>query len=70
MPITLPKAMEILDLNLKQAKPQMPPDVALAVYVGISAIHRVVDNRLTPNPLIHVLLDGECGPSTNTENVP
>lgn len=70
MPITIPKAIEILDLNIKQSPSKMPPDVTLAVYVAISAMRRVLDNRLTVTVKVFELLDGECGPSTNTQNTP
>lgn len=41
MPITLPKAIEILDLNVKEGHKTMPEDVKMALSVAISSMKTV-----------------------------
>jgi len=57
--MTLEKAIEILELNLKEAGDKIPPDCRKALKLGIEAMKRV------NNPLLYnlinprVLLPGE-----------
>lgn len=36
--IKIPKAIEILDLNVKEASPKMPPDCKLAVLLSLDIL--------------------------------
>jgi len=45
MGLTLPKAAQILDLNIKQAGQKMPPDVREAIIYGKQCIDRVQEGR-------------------------
>jgi len=44
----LNKAIEILELNVKQAAKQMPPDTLTALELGIEALIRL--NNIRSNP--------------------
>ncbi len=37
-----PKAREILELNITEASPKMPPDVKVALTMGAGAIERII----------------------------
>lgn len=43
--ITIEKAIEILELNSKEAGKKMPPDVLSAVNLGIEAMKRIDRQR-------------------------
>jgi len=45
----LPKASEILQLNLNEASPKMPPDVKEALTIGVGVIDRIMEWRETSN---------------------
>ena len=55
----LPKAREILELNLTEASPKMPPDVKEALIVGAGAIGRIITWRETADDDILWNLPGE-----------
>ena len=38
----LPKAREIIELNITEASPKMPPDVKEALTMGAGAIERII----------------------------
>lgn len=42
----IPKAVEILSINLKQAGKEMPPDVYEAVELGIEALKCIYNSRI------------------------
>jgi hypothetical protein len=59
MPITLNKAIEIQELNLKEAGPKMPRDIRDATILGVEALKKwklLREGRLGP---IDPLLPGE-----------
>lgn len=60
----LPKAIEILDLNLKHANVNMPHDVRDAVKLGIEALKFVQKLKATGQLRGRELLPGET-PETN-----
>ena len=37
-----PKAREIIQLNLDEASPKMPPDVRTALFMGAGALERII----------------------------
>jgi len=37
-----PKAREILELNIAEASPKMPPDVKVALTMGAGALERII----------------------------
>lgn len=45
----LEKAIEILDLNIKQRSPRMPPDVLIALRMGTDALSRLRTLRAEPH---------------------
>jgi len=46
--VLLSEAREILDLNIKEAGKDMPPDTRIALIMSVSALARVELTRLTP----------------------
>jgi len=60
MAITLDKAIEILELNLKEAGAGMSEDCRAAVQLSIEADRRVLDQRLCPLRVLRQLLPGEA----------
>jgi hypothetical protein len=59
MKITMTKALEILDLNLVEAGPKMPPDVKAAVALGCQGLRRIKLWRRVYFPILQELLIGE-----------
>ena len=59
MKITLRKAIEILDLNIREANPKMPPDCEASVWCGIEALQRELKRREYLTAPFYVLLPHE-----------
>lgn len=59
MAISIPKALEILDLNLLEAGPKMPADVKASVALGCQALRTIQTYRRVYFPMIQDLLIGE-----------
>ena len=57
--MNLDKAIEILDLNIRQRAPTMPHDVLDALKLGIEALKRVNFHRTSSLASPHILLPGE-----------
>lgn len=57
--ITLKKAIEILDLNLKEAGGKMPPDVKEALQLSREALKRLLSGRNPERRYVCYLLPGE-----------
>lgn len=57
--MTLDKAIEILDLNIKEAGKKMPPDVNAALGLGIQALKRWEIHRNECPGCFRELLPGE-----------
>jgi hypothetical protein len=60
MPISIVKATEILDLNVKEAGPKMPPDVKESLLLAIDAFSAIVAHRLSSTLPTILLLDHEA----------
>jgi len=58
-PMSLEKAIELLDLNLKVAGKSMPPDVKDALALAIAALHSILAQRQDPTIPPHTLLPNE-----------
>lgn len=63
MGLTLLKAAEILDLNLKEANKNMPPDVKEALTLGREALLRIDYHRKAGHFFAQQLLPSEIGGS-------
>lgn len=57
--MTIPKAIEIIDLNLKEAGDKMPPDVKDALELGKEALNYISLNRSLWGDLEAFKLKGE-----------
>ena len=57
--MNLPKAIEILELNLRVAGKAMPPDTQEALKLGIEAQHFIIENRHKCSRSVFTLLPGE-----------
>lgn len=57
--ITLKKAIEILELNIKEAGSKMPPDCRDALQLGIEALYRCQEFRKYTTPKVYMPLPGE-----------
>jgi len=57
--ITVAKAVEILDLNLREAGKKMPPDVRAALRLAVAALQRLQSDRQLHGGPLRVLLPGE-----------
>lgn len=57
--MNLEKAKEIINLNIKDRSPRMPPDVLDALKLGSEAITRVQDIRTGKITMISIPLSGE-----------
>jgi len=55
----LEKAIEILDLNIRQRNHRMPPDVFDALKLGKEALKRIQQYRQTSSYLSFMNLPGE-----------
>jgi len=55
----LEKAKEILDLNVSQRSPKMPPDVLDALKLGVEALNRCQELRKYTPPDTYMPLPGE-----------
>lgn len=55
----LSKAIEILDLNIKEAGSKMPTDTLDALKIGRHAIERIEECRLADHTIKEDLLPGE-----------
>lgn len=53
------KAIEILDLNVKEVGPKMPPDTLDALKLGIEALERIDGLRSAGHYIAMPLLKGE-----------
>ncbi|GAH29588.1 unnamed protein product [marine sediment metagenome] len=54
-----PKAQQILELNIAEASPKMPPDVKVALTMGAGAIERIIAWREKCNDDLLWNLPGE-----------
>jgi len=57
--MTLDKAIEILDLNVRQRSPQMPPDVKDALKLSIEALKLIEVQRFHKELGMYSFLPGE-----------
>jgi len=57
--VKLTKAKEIIQLNLDEASPKMPPNVKVALTMGAGALERVAAHRASSLQDPHILLPGE-----------
>lgn len=57
--MTLKKALEILELNVRVSGSRMPPDTLAALKLGIEGIKAISQQRLDPYPDPMSLLKGE-----------
>lgn len=57
--MTLTQALEIIDLNIRQRNPAMPPDVLDALKLGIEAFKMIKDGRSKPGGMFFHDLPGE-----------
>ena len=57
--MNIPKAIEILELNLKEAGKKMPPDVRDALNLSIEALEAFKKYRHSPNSWFVKELPGE-----------
>jgi len=55
----LDKAIEILDLNIKQRAPSMPLDVLAALQLGREALYRILRQREANTGVAYPILVGE-----------
>lgn len=55
----LTKAIEILDLNIKEQGGKMPPDCLTALKLAVSALEQLTHYREVDNTLSNHLLHGE-----------
>jgi len=62
--MNLQKAKEILDLNIRQRSPQMPPDVKDALKLGIEALDYINSWRGTNSPMSNIRLPSETTTSS------
>lgn len=60
--MTIPKAIEIIDLNLKEAGDKMPPDVKDALELSKEALKRLLLCRTPERLYMGYLLPGETKP--------
>lgn len=63
MPITFSKAIEILDLNLKDAGKHMPPDCQLAILLGLDSMAAFQQERDEHGYLRFGILPHEAHPN-------
>lgn len=61
MVMTLLKAAEILDLNVKEADKKMPPDVKEAISLGAQSLRRIDYHRKRGHFFAQQLLPTEIG---------
>ena len=59
MGISIPKAIEILYLNVDAKEPKMDPDVRSTINLAIAALESILDFRSGQNTELHAPLPGE-----------
>jgi len=70
MLISLPKACEILNLNVKEAGPKMSPDVHAALYLAVACMEAIQDYRDDTDTELFAPLPGEEVPLFDSDSPP